>query len=95
MAQPFRDYTNVDEEIVQEVRRFWEVEGCAPTIRDLQAALQVPSQNLIQRRVGRLVERGKLLREPGRMRTIRLPRRYVEMNHMGQQMAQIVQEHGG
>jgi SOS-response transcriptional repressor LexA len=70
-----RSYSNLDDEILDEVRRHWDVERMAPTIRELCARLQVPSENTVMLRVRRLCLQGKLQQEPGKARTIRLPRR--------------------
>lgn len=72
-----RVYDRLDEEIVEEVERFWDEQGHAPTFRELAARLQVPSTTTVVLRVRRLVLQGKLLHEPGSFRTIRLPRARV------------------
>jgi hypothetical protein len=72
-----RTYDELDEEIIREVQRHWDVEGCAPTLRELAARLQVPSTNTVMLRVRRLALAGRLKHDPGKARTIRIPRAHV------------------
>ena len=60
---------------VTAVDGYWQAHGYGPSIRDLAECLGVKSPGSVHLTVRKLIESGRLTHEPGRPRTIRVPRR--------------------
>lgn len=61
--------------VLSAVRTFIDANGYAPSVRELMALTGVRSTSVVDRWLRELERQGRIVREPGVARSIRIPRR--------------------
>ncbi len=63
-----------ESEVLRFVRRFIEMNGYSPSYREIQSHLGLAAPTAAKYHIDHLVKDGKLLRDEGRSRSLRLPK---------------------